>query len=326
MLVFLIYMAPTSQAATNTDVQNAYNQGQQLQNMYNTQSQAAQGKYDTSYNSANNAQGELQNFTHNMVNGGQMYGQNLQGAQQMYGFNPQDLLKANQNLATTQTTLANLPQAIQQQGNYYGTTAGQEAGNYANMAGNINTVLAGQGNAVNAYRDVLNATQQQANQQTTQGLAGQQQQLTGYTVGAQNATAIMQQAQLAMNNVETLAQQQGGATASQVAAYQNAYNQYISAQAAAQTAASTTALNNSQIGINQQKLLQDQYSYKLAQDQQAQKQQQDAQAAQQQAQQAAPHPYSPATGTSGGFGQDISNFGHVLFNSFAHPSQYGAGT
>lgn len=255
-------MAPTSQASTNTDINNAYQQGQQLQNMYNTQSGQAQGQYNSSVAGANNAQGQLQNYTNQIAstNYGNVYGQDLSQAQNMYGFNPQDLLKANQNLATTQTTLANLPQAIQQQGNGYGTLAGSEASNYANQAGNLNTTLAGQGNAVNAYQSVLAATQQQANQQTTQQLAGQQQALGGYQSAAQNATSIMQQSQLAMNNIETLAQQQGGATASQVAAYQNAYSQYISAQAAAASAAAaqttagaTAGLDAAQVAqINQQ--------------------------------------------------------------------------
>lgn len=266
-------MAPTSQAATNTDINNAYQQGQQLQNMYNSQSQQAQGQYNNSVGGANSAQSDLQNYTKQIAgqNYGNVYGQDLTQAQNMYGFNPQDLLKANQNLATTQTTLANLPQAVQQQGNYYGTTAGAEAGNYANMAGNLNTTLAGQGNAVNAYQNVLNATQTQANQQTTQQLAGQQQALSGYQGSAQNATAIMQQSQLAMNNIETLAQNQGGATASQVKAYQDAYSTYITAQAAATAAAGSAANNYAQAGLANQQTLQDQYTYGLAQQQAQQK-------------------------------------------------------
>jgi hypothetical protein len=235
-----------TQAGVNKLSQDAYDQGQQLQNLYNTQSQQRSGQYDTAFNNAQGAQGDLQGFTKNMVNGNDLYGQNLQNAQTQYGFDPRELLQANKNLATTQTTLANLPQAIQQQGNYYGTTAGQEAGNYGNLAGNINAVLAGQGNAVNAIQSTLNATQNQANQQTNAALTGQQQQLSGYQVAAQNANTIMQNASAAMNQIEQLAQQQGYMTAQQVAAYQNAHSQYINAQAAAQTANAVSQLDLAQ--------------------------------------------------------------------------------
>lgn len=250
-------MAPTTQAATNTDVSNAYSQGQQLQNLYNTQSTQLAGQYQDAYGGAQNAQSQLQGYTNQIAgqNYGNVYGQDLSQAQSMYGFDPTQLLKANQALANTNTTLANLPQAAQQQGNYYGTTAGQQAGNYSNMAGNLNGVLAGQTNAVNAYQQVLAATQNQANQQTTQQLNGQQLALTGYNNAAGNATNIMQQAQSAMSNIEQLAQQQGGATAQQVAAYQNAYSQLVSAQAASTTAGATSQLDAAQAALlNQQRL------------------------------------------------------------------------
>lgn len=253
-------MSPTTQSATNSDITNAYNNGQQLQNQYNSQAAGAQNQYNTAYGGAQGAQSNLQNYTNQIAgqNYGNIYGQDLSSAQSMYGFNPADLMKANQNLATTQTTLANLPQAIQQQGNYYGTTAGAEAGNYANLAGNINTTLAGQGNAVNAYQNVLNATQQQANQQTTQQLAGQQQALSGYQSSASNATNIMQNAGTVMTQIENLQQQQGYLTAEQVNQYQSAYNGYLSAQAALSSAgaanvsaAGSAAANNAQAAYTQ---------------------------------------------------------------------------
>jgi hypothetical protein len=218
--------------------------------MYNAQSQQRSGQYNDAFNQANAAQGQLQNFAGSMMNGNDVYGQNLTNAQSMYGFDPRELLQANKNLATTQTTLANLPQAVQQQGNYYGTTAGQEAGNYANLAGNINNVLAGQGNAVNAYQSVLNATQNQANQQTQSALAGQQQQLSAHQASAQNANSIMQNASQAMNQIEQLAQNQGYMTAQQVAAYQNAYSQYISAQASASQANAANITANAVSGLD----------------------------------------------------------------------------
>jgi len=253
-------MPPTTQtsAGANALSQNAYNQGQQLQNQYNTQSQQDQGQYGQAYNQANQSQSALTGFTHNMINGNQLYGQNLAGAQQMYGFDPRQLLMANKNLAQTQDVLNNLPQAISQQGNYSGATAGSVASNYANQANNVNGVLGNQTNAVNAYQNVLAATQQQANQQTGQALTGQGQQLAGYTSAATNATGIMNNALQTMNNIEQLAQSQGTVTAGQIAQYQNAYSQYVSAQAAQTSANAQAQLAQAQTSeaATQQKTLQ----------------------------------------------------------------------
>lgn len=239
-------------ATVNSEVAQARSQGQALQNQYNTQATQLQGQYGQAYSQANDSQAQLQGYANQIAgkNYGDIYGQDLASAQQMYGFDPKQLLIANKNLANTQTTLANLPQAVQQQGNYYGTTAGQQAGNYANMAGGLNTVLAGQGNAVNAYQNVLAATQQQANQQTTQQLAGQGQALSAYQQAASNAASIMQSAGQTMAQIEQLQQQQGYATAQQVAAYQNAYSQYVSAQASMVAAQGAAAQNYSQANIN----------------------------------------------------------------------------
>jgi len=270
-------MAITTQTAAgaNNLSQQAYDQGQQLQNMYNTQSTNAQNQYQQSYSGAQNAQSDLQNYTKQIANTnyGDVYGQDLSNAQNMYGFDPKSLLTANQALAHTQTTLANLPQAIQQQGNYYGTTAGAEAGNYSNLAGNLNTVQAGQSNAVNAFQNVLAATQQQANQQTTQQLNGQQVALGGFQSAATNAAQIQQNAGAVMNNIEQLQQQQGYLTAEQVAAYQNAYSTYVSAQAAATAAGGTAAQGYAQAGLANQQTLVSQQNQALA----AQKAQQQAQ-------------------------------------------------
>lgn len=154
----------------------------------------------------------------------------------MYGFNPQDLLKANQALANTNTTIANLPKAVEQQGNYYGTTAGAEAQNYANQAGNLQGVMAGQSNAANAFQSVLAATQNQANQSATLGLQGQQLKSQNYQALYQNSVSKMAAAGQTMASIEQLQQQQGNLTAQQVAAYRNAYSQYVSAQASSESA------------------------------------------------------------------------------------------
>lgn len=232
-------MNPTQ---VNQYTSQARSQGQALQNQYNQQAAQTYGQYQQSYGNAQNAQQKLLDFTSALPNYGDLYGKALTGAQQMYGFDPTQLLKANQALAHTNTAIANLPQAIQQQGNYYGTTAGSEAANYANLAGNLNAVQQGQANTANAFQNVLAATQQQANQQTTQQLTGQAQQLQGYQQFATNAVNIMQNAGQTMAQIEQLQQNQGYATAQQVAAYQNAYSQYVQAQAAATQASAQAKL------------------------------------------------------------------------------------
>lgn len=269
-------MQPAStQTASGTNALStaAYNQGQTLQNQYNSQAAGAKDQYNSALGQANSTQGDLSNYTKQIagLNYGNIYGQDLTSAQQMYGFDPTQLMKANQNLATTQTTLANLPQAVQQQGNYYGTTAGSEAANYSGMAGNVNNVLAGQGNAVNAYQNVLAATQQQANQQTTQQLAGQQQALSGFQGAASNASQILATAGTTMNQIEQLQQQQGYLTAQQVAAYQNAYSTYVSAQGAAAAAYASANNSNAQAGYTNQETTGLQQSQALAAQQAAQK-------------------------------------------------------
>ena len=241
-------MSPTTQAATNSDIRSAYQNGQNLQNQYNAQSGQLSNAYNTDAGNAQNAQSQLQDYTNQIAgqNYGNIYGQDLSSANQMYGVNPQTIQNFQKAAGASAATLANLPQAIQQQGNYYGTTAGSEANNYANLAPQIVNAGAYDNSQLQNQLGYVSAAQNAANQQTTQQLAGQAQALGGYQGAAQNATSIMQQAQLAMNNIETLAQQQGTATASQVADYQNAYNNYLSAQAAlsSASAANTTANAN----------------------------------------------------------------------------------
>lgn len=187
--------------------------------------QNAVGGYNQAAQATQQQQGNLQNYQANMPNLQNVYQGALTGAQQMYGFNPQDLAKAQKVLAQTQTTLANLPQAVQQQGNYYGTTAGQIANNMAQQGGVLQNVLAGQTNAVGQYQALLGATQAQAQQE--QAAQGQYEQLR---LGAlQNLVA---------NALGFQQQQQGqeGVTQTQMSnygAYLNALKQSQAAQAAA---------------------------------------------------------------------------------------------
>lgn len=169
---------------TNMDNPNIYNPNTNYSANY--QNAAAQ---------TSGAQANLANYQKTMQDPGQMYGQNLANAQQMYGFDPKALGVANQNLARTQTVMANLPQAVQQQGAYYGTTAGSEANNYAQQEGNLQPVLAGQTNAVGAYQNELAATQQQAQQQAQLSYQGQQLQMSGYQDQVANALGFQNAAQ-----------------------------------------------------------------------------------------------------------------------------------
>lgn len=229
-------MAPDTQANTNSLVSQAQANGSALQNQYNSQSSNLYNQYNTNNAQATGAYNNLLNYTQNMQSPSQMYGQDLTNAQSQYGFNPQDLLKANQALAQTQDTLNMLPQAAQQQGNYYGTTSGATANNYANMASNVNGVLGNQTNAVNAFQNVLGATQNQANQQATLGYQGQQLQSQNYQALYQQAVTQMQTSGQTLSQIEGLQQQQGYLTAEQTAAYQNAYSTYLQSSAQANLA------------------------------------------------------------------------------------------
>lgn len=206
-----------------------------MANQFNQQSQQYGSQYDAARNSANEANQNLQSYNQSMQDPSQLYSQALTGAQQMYGFNPQDLLKANQAMANTNTTIANLPQATQQQGNYYGATAGAEANNYQQQAGNLQGVLAGQANTAGAFQNVLGATQNQANQQATLGYQGEQLKSQNLEDLYNNSLQQQQAAGSQMQYFANLYQQQGGLSAQQAASYAAAQASYASAsQAAAQ--------------------------------------------------------------------------------------------
>lgn len=231
------------------DVNAARAQGQANQNLYNQQAAQQYGAYQNTQNQANQSYKNLSDYTAGLQSGQDLYNQQLQSAQDQYGFDPKQLLRANQALANTNTTMANLPQAVQQQGNYYGTTAGAEANNYANLAGNLQNVLAGQSNAANAFQSTLAATQNQANQAASLGLQSQQIKSQNYQSLYSNAVNQMQQSGTTLAALENLQQQQGKLTADQISAYQNAYSNYVSAQAQAQQAAAQARQINQQVDM-----------------------------------------------------------------------------
>ena len=247
-------MEPVSASQTTADVNAARQTGTDLQNQYNQQAAQTSGQYQDTYNQSQAAQKSLQDYTKQIAgqNYGNVYGQDLSSAQSMYGFDPQSLALANKNLLNTQTAMQYAPQAAAQAGNYYGGTAGQAENAYQNMAGNLNTTLANQSNAVGQYQNLLSATQNQANQQTTQQLAGQSQALNAYEASAQNATNVMDSARQTMAAIEKLQQDQGSVTADQISAYQNAYSNYVTAQAKALSDAAQANLFNKQATLAQQ--------------------------------------------------------------------------
>lgn len=214
---------------------NPYSSNYDYQGAY----QNAQNQYQQAAGNTAAAQNNLSSYRQNMEDPSKMYGDFLGQAQKMYGFDPTQLLKANQNLSNTQTTLANLPQIAQQQGNYYGTTAGAMGNNYSQMAGNLNGLLAGQSNAVNAYRDVLGATQNQANQQATLGYQGEQLNLDALNKLLQGSLTAQQSAQ----GQEGVAQSQ----MSNYGSYLNAAKQAAAAQTAAGAQAQMANAQSSQI-------------------------------------------------------------------------------
>jgi len=238
----------------NQDIINARNSGNARQAQLDEQSRVSQGQYNQAYDRAQGAGSDLQDYTRKIagLNYGNIYNQDLTNAQSKYGFDPKSLALANRNLLNTQTAMQYAPQSSTQAGNYYGGTAGQAMSAYQNMAGNLNTTLGNQANAVGQYKDLLSATQNEANQQTTQQLAGQAQALGGYEAVAQNYTNIAQNASQTMTTIEKMAQDQGTITANQITAYQNAYSNYITAQAAASQAGSAALLARS--GSNAQNL------------------------------------------------------------------------
>lgn len=204
--------------------------------------QNANNVFDQARATTQQRQNELSNYRGTMQDPAQMYSNYLGQAQNMYGFDPKQLLKSQQNLSNTQTTLANLPQAAQQQGGYYGATAGSIANNYAQQAGNLQAVLSGQGNAVNAYKDVLGATQNQANQQSQLGFQGQQLNVQALTSILQNALGM----QTEQGNQVGRAQEQQAGYGAYLNAQQQAQAAMLGAQAQQTTAGATANYNNQQ--------------------------------------------------------------------------------
>lgn len=232
-------------STVNQQVAAAQAQGAQNQAALNAQSSNLQGQYGSAVAGANTAGTNATNAANAIENGGTLYGQNLASQEQQTGFNPGDLTTANKNLTAIQNQVAYAPTAAQQSGNYYGTTAGGTTNIYSGLMGNLNPGLTNAtnsvGNLTNEYGQLTNAANQQA------GLTVQSEQNKASDLGGVYSAAVqqLQTAGTTMAAIENLQQQQGYLTAEQSTAYQNAYSQYINAQAAATSASAAASQANS---------------------------------------------------------------------------------
>lgn len=188
---------------------------------------------------ADAARKNLENYSRNIQDYGKLYEQNLGQAEQRYGFNPADLQKAQRALAVTNTTIANLPEAIRQAGNYYGTTTGGFTNAYQQAAGRLQGLAAGQSNMVNSYQAAIAASQALANAQA------------GYTVMSekQKQEALNQIADYALKSQGLSQELQIGAGGYQTGIAE-AQSQRLQAQAIAAQAAAQAELARTQAEAN----------------------------------------------------------------------------
>lgn len=234
-------MNPSSTAQLNTDVTGAMNQGAANQSMYNAQVPQLQSQYNQAQGQANQYGSQYSSFLNNLP---QNYTNDMNQIGGMMGYNPQTTQNAAQGLTSAENIMGALPQAVNQMGNYSGATSGQIAQNYGNMAGNINQQVT---NANNAMQNQLGMFGQM--QTGAQNITGQQ--TTGYGQLYTTAVNQMQTAAQTMQQIESLQQSQGTATASQVASYNQAYQSYQQAQlAAAQIAEAAKATSGASGGTS----------------------------------------------------------------------------
>jgi len=209
----------------------AYQQSQQMQNDLNQKSAAASDQYNQSVTGANTAQANLSNFTQNMRSGTDIYGEQLAKANANAGYSVNDLNQAQAYLTQLTKINAGLPQSTQAMNANYGGTASNVANQLAGMQ---NTYAQGIAGANSSTANIL-AKQQAglsgAATATSAGVTTQDQQRQAYTSTAANAVNVMQQSQVTMNGLQSLAQNQGTLTAQQQQTYQQAVANHAAAQA-----------------------------------------------------------------------------------------------
>lgn len=215
----------------------------------NAQSASLQGQYGSAVNQANDANGMAKDAANAIENGGDVYGRDLNTQEQSVGFNPASLTQANKNLTAIQNQVAYAPTAAQQSGNYYGTTAGGTTNIYSGLMANLNPGLTNAtnaaGNLTNEYGQLTNA----ANQQAGLTVSSEQNKASDLANVYSSAVNQMQAAGATMASIEQLQQNQGFITAQSIAQYQNAYSNYITAQASATTAAANMMNANTNASI-----------------------------------------------------------------------------
>ena len=269
----------TSQAGTQSLLNQAYANGQARTRSINAQSLNSQNIYNQSTNQANQAFGtannqlaqanqartNMSNYVSSLPSYRNMYSNYFNQGQSALGYNPATTNAASQNSANIAEAYANVPRAAQQMSNYSGATAGQETQNLSNMAGNLSTANA---QANQLYQNQLAAQQNvlgYANQASNTAVTGEQNKIGAYNdilTGANqtyananqtysNAVSQMQAAGQTMSSIMQTASQQGYYNAQQIAAIQNAHNNYVNAQAAAEQAAVKAQVAPSIIAANQ---------------------------------------------------------------------------
>lgn len=248
-------MQPINQTASGTAQleKQARNIGNQLQAQDNAQVAQNQSQYQQTYNQSNQAYSNLNNFSNNLPQNTLNDTSKMQAA---YGYNPQATsamesayLPTLQNASRLNETMASLPQAVQQQSNYSGATAGQVAQNYANQApgiaqsqAGVDQMLSGLSSGINSQAALGGVVRSAVSNMTSQ----QQQDLSS---AYSSSVSQMQNALQTMNNIENLAQTQGTATAKQISDYQNARSKYIQSHATANQANAQAALNQQKVGF-----------------------------------------------------------------------------
>lgn len=226
--------------------QQAYQQGQQRQRELDATAAQRTGEYQQQLSAAQQAQRQLADYTRGLQGGGEQAQQYLQNQYQQLGINPQAIAQANQQIARTQAALSTAPLAAQQAGGGYGMTAGGQAQALTNMQGNLTGVLTAQAATADALSRQMNQALANAQMIEQSQLTSQEQKRQGYVDAANLAQGLAQNAAGVMNNVMQLAQAQGGVTAQQVAAYQNARASLISAQGTAAAAGAQAELYRQQ--------------------------------------------------------------------------------
>lgn len=277
----------------------------------------AENTYGAAQQNLQGAQQNVQNYQKGMQGGSEMYGQNLSGAESSMGYNPQEMMNAQKALANTQTTMANLPQAVNQMGNYSGATAGQVANNASQMGGNLQGLMSGQANTVGALGNVLGQAQAQAQGQTQAGQNTQSMQLQSLQGIMSTAADQYKTAQADKQQLEQLFQQQGQFNADEAQKYQQANAAMLGAQAAMKQAMGSYAQSMAQAQLLGTQNTAAQNAMAIGQQQQAQ---QNAARSQPAPNQAISNYKSPAPNVAGQLGNNFLGWQggvpNILRNAF----------